>query len=194
MDFRCARLEAEHVAGGGGEDGFDRIGRGARRVVADVERMISPRHTDGRAVAEEGGDPRFVDGGRHDHQAQIIPRLHGLFRHGDGEVGVDASFVELVDDDGREVGEQGILLKERRQNAFGGNDEARARRPLPVVTDMPPHLAAQLPALFVGDPACDCAGRGAAWLQEDGPAGIEQRRRHARRLSRSRVRDDDDRT
>ena len=104
-----------------------------------------------------------------------------------------APLVELVDDDGAEIGEQRILLEARGQNALGRHQQSRRRVKAALEPDMPAHFAADRPPTLERDPLRDRPRRDAARLEQDDRPVIDERRRHSGRLSRAWLRRDDDR-
>ena len=109
-----------------------------------------------------------------------IPCAPGLPRQRHREVGVDAAFVKLVEDDGVEIGEQRIGLQaapSARLRSLPAAGSSRAEAALEA--DLPADLVAERPAALVGD-TCGHGARGhAARLQQNHRAVGEQRRRNA---------------
>ena len=83
------------------------------------------------------------------------------------EIGVNASLVELVEDDGGEVGEQRIALQPRGQDAFGDDQQPGVGAEAAVETHLPADLAANRPAAFFGDARGNRPRGDAARLQQD---------------------------
>ena len=96
---------------------------------------------------------------------------------------MNASLVEFVEDDGREIGEQRILLKARRQDAFGHDEQPRVASEALFESDLPANFAAEGPLAFVCDAPRNGARRHTARLKEDDRSRIDQRRRNARGLA-----------
>ena len=105
--------------------------------------------------------------------------------------GVDAALVKLVEDDGRESGEQRVGLQARGQDPFGDDEDARLRAESALEAHLPADLAAERPPVLVGDARRNRARGDASGLQQDDRAVPHERRRHARRLSGARGRGDD---
>ena len=171
-----------------------RLGRGTARRVGDVHGMQAAGDIDHRATAEKPRDGVRVDRRRHDHDAQVGARAPCLLGEGDRHVGVDAALVKLVDDDRPEIREQRILLKARRENAFRCGEQARFRSEPPLKPDVPADLASNRPAALLGNAPDDGAGGYASRLKQDDRAVADERGRHARRLSRARLRHHNHRT
>jgi hypothetical protein len=93
---------------------------------------------------------------------------------------MNSSLVELVEDDGGKIREQRIVLKARRQNAFGDDQKARLSREPLVESDLPADFAAERPSAFFGDTARNRSRSNTARLEEDDRSGIDQRRWNAR--------------
>ena len=86
----------------------------------------------------------------------------------------------------RESAEQRILLEARGQDALGDDQQARVGGEAALEAHVPPHLAAECPALLVRDAPRHGARGDAPRLQHEHAAGVDQRRRHARGLARAR--------
>ena len=84
----------------------------SRRLVADRDRMtasLAAEHGGLRQLRGQGGE---VEGGRHHHQPQIRPQqLSHLAHQGQGQVGVGAALVELVEDQAVHPLESGFALQ-----------------------------------------------------------------------------------
>ena len=199
-DLRRAGEEAEQVPAGRSaglrrrrERGADRRQRRELRRVAHHDGMEPPRRLHDRTAAQVIGDARRIEGGRHHHQPQVVPRPQRFARQRQGQVGVHGALVELVQDDGLEAGEQRIALQARGEDALGRDQQAGARREAALETHLPAHLLTERPALLLGDPPRQRARRDPPRLEEEERAVAGQDRRHARRLARSRRRDHDQR-
>jgi len=182
-NLRCAGQEAQDVAAGGAE----RLDRGVRhrlpRRVCDVDRMRTAGDVDHRAEAEKRRHRAGIERRRHDDDAKVLPRAPRLPRERDGDVGVDAALVELVEHDRTELGGERIALQPRRQHAFGDDEEPRLAREAALEADLPADLAAERPAALGGNPRGDRARRDATRLQQNHGTVADERRRHARRLA-----------
>src|SRR5688500_520831 len=98
---------------------------------------------------------------------------------------MNASLVELVEDDGREIGEQRVLLKARRENAFGNDEQACAVCKPFLETNLPADFVSDGPTAFLGNASSDRARGETARLQQDHRSTVDQRRRDARGLART---------
>ena len=96
---------------------------------------------------------------------------------------MNAPLVELVEHDRREVREKRVLLQAGGQDALGGDQQPRVVLELALEADLPSDLPTESPAAFVGDAPGDAARGRTSGLENDGRAGIEQRRRHPCRLA-----------
>ncbi len=114
-------------------------------AVLDCERVKRARHVHDGRITEKARDRLHVERRRHHDDAQIVPRKPRLTRQRKPEVGVNASLVELVEDDRREVREQRILLKARRQYPFGDDEQTRIARRTLVEADLPADFAPERP-------------------------------------------------
>ena len=120
--------------------------------VFDGERMERARHLHDRRVTEKSRDAVDVERRRHHDDAQIVAREPCLTRQREPDVRMNASLVKLVEHDRREIRQQRILLKARRQDAFGDDEQARVSREMPVESNLPAYFAADRPLAFFGDP------------------------------------------
>ncbi len=184
VDLGRARQERQHGAAGLRQQLGHRILDRHARAVDDLDGKLPPLHRDDGRVAQKRGDARRIDRRRHDHEPEIGARQPGLPRERQTHVGVNAALVELVDDDGPERGEQGILLQPGGEDAFGRDQQPGLGGEPPVETDVPPHLSAHGPALLDGDASCDGPRRHPPWLQQEDRTVGGERRRYSRRLAR----------
>ena len=89
---------------------------------------------------------------------------------------MNASLVELVEDDRREIGEQRILLEARRQYAFGHDQQPCVSGETLFESDLPANFAPDRPlALFRDAPRNGTRGY-TARLQENDWSRVDQRR------------------
>jgi len=103
---------------------FDRAGpprvrHALSRRIGDLERMQTSGHLDDGAVREERGDGARVERRRHDHDPQVVAGDPRLLRQRDGQVGVQAALVELVEDNRAKAGQQRVGLQPGGKHAFG---------------------------------------------------------------------------
>jgi hypothetical protein len=150
--------------------------------------MQGAGNIDHRAPAEEGRDRSRIERGRHYQDAQIRSRQPRLLREGETQIGMDAALVKFVDDDGRDVGEERILLQVCRQDAFGDDDQPRVVDAAALEANVPADLPADGPAALACNPPRHRPGCHPARLQQQHLAAIDERRRHARGLAGARRR------
>ena len=192
-DFRRARQKAQDVSRRHAEQLDGGIGDRYAGRVAHLDRMEPSRHVDDRAPVEKCRDGRGIERRRHHHDAQIAARTPGLFGQGDRQVPVHAAFVEFVEDDRPEPGQERVALEPRRQHPFGGDQEPRVGSEAPFEPDLPADLAADRPAPLVCDALRDGAGSDASRLQQDDRAIVYQGGWDAGRLPGPGLCGDDDR-
>ena len=117
---------------------------------------------------------------------------------GDRQVAVDAPLVELVEHDGADAFQEGVGQELTVEDALGLDPQAGRRGDPPLEADLVADLAAQAPALLLGDPGGDGPGRDPAGLEHDHArilrgeqARADDRGRHASRLAGTRLRHQD---
>ncbi len=136
----------------------------------------APGHVHDWRIAEKARDRSDVERRRHHDDAQIVARKPCLTRQRKPKVGMNASLVELVEDDRREIREQRILLEARRQYAFGHDQQPRVAGETLFESDLPADFAPDRPlALFRNAPRNRARGDTARLQQDDGPR-VDQRR------------------
>ena len=182
------RQEAQRVAARGGQHLIQCLGHRLARSVADRQRMQGTRHINHRAVAQEARHRRRLQCRRHYQDAKVRSCEPRLASQRQTQVGVNAAFVKLIDDQGRDVAEQRIILEVGRENAFGDDQQSRIGSRLRLEADMPSHFPSQCPATLVGNATGHGPGRDPARLQQQHATLIHQRGRHPRRLAGSRSR------
>ena len=107
---------------------------------------------------------------------------------GERQIGEQAALVNLVEEHGADAVEKRIALQALDEDALGDEEDAGVAGEVALEADLPADLAAQRPALLVGDPARRGPGGDPARLEdEDLPAAGDprrrERRRHPRRLA-----------
>ncbi len=145
--------------------------------------MKCARHVDDWRIIQESRHAFDVERRRHHDDAQIVAREPGLPRERKPEVGMNASLVKFIENDRREIRQQRILLKARRQNALGDDEQPRIARGTLFESNVPPDFAAERPLPFFRDAARDGARRDTPRLQQDDPSGVDERGRNAGRLA-----------
>ena len=187
-DLSRSGQEAEDVSPGT----RDRLSHGRLRGQAGrVSHLDGMRtHVDlahGTAPEEVRNGPR-VERRRHHEHPQVRAGGEGGLQEGEREVRVEAPLVELVEDHGGEVFQQGIPLEPPREDALGGHDEPRLLGELALEAHLEPHLAAERLALLRRDAGRDRPRGHAPGLEQENGAVGHERRGHPRRLPRSRRR------
>ena len=99
---------------------------------------------------------------------------------------MDTAFVKLVEDNRREVREQRILLQSRGQDAFGDDEQPSVARELAIKSDVPSDFAPDRPTALFGNAPGDGTRGHSPRLQKNDRAGLNKRRRNARRLAGTR--------
>jgi hypothetical protein len=105
-----------------------------------------------------------------------------------GQVGVQVSLVDLVEDHHRGAFEEGVALEQAHQETLGDDQDAGAGTRPPFEAHLVADLAAQPPPLLLGHPPRRRPRRHPPRLDDDHPRRRrieerEQRRRHPRRLA-----------
>ena len=181
-----------------------RPGKEHERVAGRVAYRIGDRC---RAIANLDGESRCldvedarvvevvrhdagVDRRRHHDHGEVIARLRCLLDQREGEIGVDASLMKLIEYDDAKVGEQRIGLQSRREDPFRCHEELRSSGEAALESNLPSDLAADGPSAFNRDASRQRARRHTPRLEQNRAADRGERRRNARRFSRPRRRDD----
>jgi hypothetical protein len=120
-----------------------------------------------------------------------MARAYRLPGESEGEVGVKAPLVELVEEDGRESLEQGVGDEASGQHALGRDQEPRVPGEAALEAHLPTDLLAGRPATLLRDSPGQGARRDATRLEQDRRAGLQQGRSHASRLPGARLGDQD---
>ena len=115
-------------------------------------------------------------------------------REGEAKVGVERAFVELVEQNGRDAVEGGIVEDHASEHALGHDLDARTLRDEAGQPHAQTDCLANLFAERRGHASGGGAGGDAAWLEQDealalGPRLVEERERRARGLACARRRD-----
>ena len=155
------------------------------RVIGDVDRMRTAGDVDHRTAAEKRRHRPGLERRRHDDDAEIVTRAPGLSGEGDGEIRMYAALVKFVEDDGREIRQQRIVLQARGQDAFGHDEQPRVGAEAAFEADLPADLAAERPALLVRDPRGNRTRGHTPRLEQDDRAVRKESGRNASRLARA---------
>ena len=192
LNLTRARQETENVPGRGGRSLFCCIRYGLPRRVRDLERVRSPRDFHRRTSAQILRDSPGVECCRHDDDAKVVARAPRLFCERDRHVGVNASLVELVDDDRPEVGGKRIALHACRQHTFSHDQQKRRPAVAPIETNLPADLAAERLAALLRYAVRNRTCRHTPGMQQHNRPIVCERRRHTSGLSSARLRGDDE--
>jgi hypothetical protein len=107
---------------------------------------------------------------------------------------MDASFMKFVEDDGAKSRQERILLKPRREDAFGSDQQAGVGGKATLESNLPANFPSDRPTALGGNAMSDRAGSSTTRLQQQHGATLDQRWWNARRLAGTRIGDNDDRT
>ena len=200
-DFAGAGQEAEDVTRRLGERGVDQTGHGlvvrclgTAGPVADIDRKQRAARADDRRFIEQRGDARGIERRRHHQQAQLgIEVLAGIQRQRQREVGVEAAFVELVEDHQAHARQLRIGRQSPRQQALGEDLDARLRPDAALEADLVADRPADLLAQQRRHARGGSAGGDTARLQQHDlsvrqPGLVEQGERDGGGLARARRR------
>ncbi len=123
---------------------------------------------DGAAGVEVGLQLFCLERGGHHHQPEIgtMPFLE-FQGTGEGDVAVEMPFVEFVEDQGRDPGQQRIVEHLPEQDAFRDEFDAGGGAGDPFEADLVADLASERASHFLGDPAGEQSRGEPAWLQHD---------------------------
>ena len=163
------------------------IGVPSKRVKADPNKLV------GKAIGVALEDDEY--------EGRVKSTIAAVFPIDDIEDGMNepksgkgkSSKSRPVDDDGRDVAEERILLQPRGQDAFGDNGQPGVGGGAAIEPDVPSDLAAERPALLGSDPPRDGSRGHASRLQQQDRAVAHQRGRHACGLAGARRGRDDQR-
>ena len=131
LDLALAGQEGQHAALLAGERATDCLRDrvldrcfGQAFLVADVDWKAAARTLDHRRIAEQAGDTRAVERGRHDQEPQVRPeRALDVEGQREAEVAVQRTLVELVEQYGCDSRQFRIVEDHARQDAFGDDQD-----------------------------------------------------------------------
>ncbi len=107
---------------------FDRDARLAPEI-AGLDREGAAGAFDQRRIAEELADARAVERRRHDQKLELgAQALLHVARQRQAEVAVEGALVELVEQNGGDARERGVVEDEAREHALGHHLDARRGR------------------------------------------------------------------
>ena len=142
-------------------------------------------HHGGRfVVPEQFGPARSVERGRHDDDSQLGAQFAQLAEHGEAQVGVEVSFVNLVEDDGADVGQFRVVEQASDEDARRDELDRRVAAGARFSADGEPHRPAESLTGEMGQPAGTGTGGDPSGLGDDDPAvqpGRCEQVRHQRR-------------
>jgi len=180
---------------------FRNGGLRAMAFVQDLHGIPSARTSQNlaalRPVSEKSSHGLRVQSGGHGDQPQIIPHLplNGTGQ-GEGEVRVQAPFVELVEDQGADAFEKRVGLETAQKDAFGHHQKACAARGPVIKTDVVADLFSEAVTTLLGDAPGGGPNGEATGLDEPDRASIraspQDCRRHTGRLAGACVRQQDE--
>ena len=152
------------------------------RLVANFDWEGAALAGDDGAVAEVRRDRAGVHRGGHDHHFEFGPhRLSQQADHAEGEVGVDAALVELVEHDGGDALQERVVVQQPQQDAGGDGEAAGVRPGLAVEADVVAEGAAEGRPVFRRHPPRRRPRGEASRLQHEHEPGLngEEGGRHA---------------
>ena len=139
----------------------------ALRFVADDDGKGAPvRNEMPAAFAEILLQREGLEGRGHDHDLEIrSPLALHVEAAGEADVTEEMAFVELVEDDGGDIGEVGLLDEFADENTLGHETNPGAGRDLVLKAHLIPDLVAETAIAFLRDAVGEHAGGEAAGLQ-----------------------------
>ena len=145
FDLARAREKAQDLTGRSRQHAARSFGKRLPFAIFDGQRMSAPGTSMTGASPRNAATRLDLERRRHHDDAQVVAGEPRLPRQRETEIGVDASFVKLVEDDRREIRKQRILLQSRGQNAFGHDEQARVAAEALFESDLPADFAADRP-------------------------------------------------
>jgi hypothetical protein len=105
------------------------------------------------------------------------------FHERQGNVAEEIPFMELVEEDGGDIGERSVILEPTEQNAFGYITDAGSQAGLVVEPDLVADFGAEGAMAFPGHARGDGSSRDTTWLEDNdflvsGQAGIKEHLGH----------------
>ena len=108
--------------------------------------------------AEEGRHGLRIQGGAHDHDPEVRPHLGAdALGQGEDQITLQVPLVELIENEGVDALQEGVLLEAAEQDPLGAEHHARVRPEAALEAHRPADLLARRPSLLGRHPA----GRGA---------------------------------
>lgn len=125
-------------------------------------------------AVEESCDFVGRDGCGHDDDFQVIADLLEVFQEGDGQVCVEAAFVEFVEDDDVDAFEEWVALQASGEDSFGDDAQTSVFGGAVVEADLVADFLAKRSISFAGDAFGGGAGGDAAWFEQETKAGARE--------------------
>ncbi len=127
-DQERSGIGPQRASDGAGDLRFDRGARVAAEI-AGLDREGAAGALDQRRIAEELADARAVERRRHHQELEVgAQALLHVVRQRQAEVAVERALVELVEQNGGDAGERGIVEHKAREHALGHHFDARRGR------------------------------------------------------------------
>jgi hypothetical protein len=169
--------------------------------VGDVDGKRPAGAADDRRIAQKSRDRLGFERRGHHDDHQVRP--HGLAdfaEQRDGQIGVQAPLVELIQHDAANALKVRVVEQLPRQHALSHDVQPRLGGDFPFEADLIPDLAADRPLVFIGDALGGGAGGDAAGLEQHQvrmlarqQLFLHDRRRDTRCLPRARLGDEHER-
>ena len=162
--------------------------------IARLDREHAARRFDHRRAAQPLRHRAGIERRRHGDHAQVLAQRRLRLAHqGEGQVGLQAALVQLVEDHAADAVERRIVLQHPQEEAVGHDLDARARAHLAVEPHAIAHgfadrLASVAAMRRAAARAASRRGSSITILRAAEPRRVEQRQRHARRLAGARRR------
>lgn len=140
--------------------------RGLAGGVGDGDGEGTSGDAEDGGIVEVGGDRLGIEGGGHDKDHQVVAN-GGLdfLEQGEGQIGVEAAFVEFIEQDRANAFEKWIGNKLAGENALSDDAEAGCGADFFLEANLIADLLAELPAVFIGDALGGGTGGDAARLK-----------------------------
>jgi len=145
--------------------------KGGGGTVGDFDREDAALGADDRGIIQVCCDRLSLQSGGHDDEFEVgADGLLDFAEEGQGEIGVEIAFVEFVEDDEADpphAFQIRIVEELAGEDAFGEDADAGGGGEAFFEADVVADLAAEGPAIFVGDAFGGGAGGDAAGLEHD---------------------------
>jgi hypothetical protein len=174
-NFPLPGKEDENVSGRSFERLLNRLrdvsfqaSRAGESNVMCCDRVALSRTVDQNCLGQEQFHSRAVECRRHDQDPEVLSQMRLCIQcQGQAQVGVDAPFVEFIEDNQSDAGEVRLMLEHACENAFGNDFD-------PGFT-ADPHITADPVADGLSDPfatpgsdeVCGSLRREASWFKQN---------------------------